>query len=50
MGYLIADDKFYVLDREGFTFAASWSPMNRPSFILIGPKRNSMVVWAYLKL
>ena len=50
MGYLIADDKFYILDRESFTFAASWSPMNSPSFILMGPSRNSMVVWAYLKL
>ena len=38
--YLIADDEFYILDRRGFTLAANWSPMNSPSFILIGPSRN----------
>jgi hypothetical protein len=41
---LIADDELDVLGGSRGTFAASWSPMNSPSFILIGPSRNYTVV------
>ena len=37
---LVGDDEFDVLNGRGVTLAASWSPMKRPSLILIGPKRN----------
>ena len=44
MGHLVADNELDVLRRGKHTFAASWSPIKSPSFILIGPSRNSMVV------
>lgn len=36
----IRDNKFNILYVNKNTFAASWSPMNSPSFIFIGPSRN----------
>lgn len=50
MSNFIADDKFDILGSKVSTLAANWSPINSPSFIFIGPNRNSTVVWAYLKL
>jgi hypothetical protein len=44
VGDFVADDELDVLSGGVSTFAASWSPMKSPSFILIGPSRNSMVV------
>jgi hypothetical protein len=44
VGHLVADNELDVLRGGRNTFAASWSPMKRPSFILIGPSKNSMVV------
>jgi hypothetical protein len=48
VGDLIADYEFDILYPPAATFAARWSPINKPSLILIGPSRNSIVVWAYL--
>jgi hypothetical protein len=44
VGHLVAYDELDVLTTIIGTFAASWSPMKRPSFIFIGPSRNSIVV------
>lgn len=44
MGDFIADNELDVLDTNRVTLAANWSPMNNPSFILMGPSRNYTVV------
>jgi len=44
VGHLVAYDELDVLTKNGNTFAANWSPMKRPSFILTGPNRISIVV------
>lgn len=40
MGHLIAYYEFDVLGWLRVTLAANWSPMNKPSLIFMGPKRN----------
>ena len=49
VGDLVGDDELDVLADMGVTLAANWSPINSPSLILMGPRRNYTVVWAYLK-